>query len=480
MSKKDTSFEAAMKVFKLDTSAPAREQIEYIDIDKIDGDPRNFYELSGLEELAANIELCGLQQPIRVRTSPQDDGRVVIVSGHRRRAALAVLVEAGREEFRQVPCIREQEAGSAALQELRLIYANSDTRKLSSADLAKQAERVEELLYQLKEEGMEFPGRMRDHVAQACQTSKSKLARLKVIREKLMAELHTDWGDGLISDQAAYALARMPDWMQQAFVDKPGRHDYGGGQCEEMLEAMTSYSQPLPERYNGEPCGRCSNGRSFLAHDVRDKHAWNLCKGERCCMSCAYTQSCKFVCAKARQQAAEEKTREAESQAQRDKKLQERSDALLEEAQRFWRRVNDLCTEANVNLIDAAKALLPHYQTKTVEDIVSGEFDGILYSRYVVGLNPVDEIVQLCTMLGCSADVLLGLGPDAGATKASWQTGKPRDSGLFYARFELDGMEYDLPAWYNAVLDAFYHSKGGAKTDGELIAWYPLPMDEEV
>ncbi len=39
----------------------AREQIEYIDIDRIDDDPRNFYELSGLDELAANIELLGLQ-----------------------------------------------------------------------------------------------------------------------------------------------------------------------------------------------------------------------------------------------------------------------------------------------------------------------------------------------------------------------------------------------------------------------------------
>lgn len=480
MSTKDTSFEAAMKVFKLDTSAPAREQIEYIDIDKIDGDARNFYELSGLEALAANIELCGLQQPIRVRTSPNKPSRVVIVSGHRRKAALQMLVDEGKEQFREVPCIREESPKSWALQELRLIYANSDTRKLSSADLDKQAERVEELLYQLKEEGIEFPGRMRDHVAQACQTSKSKLARLKVIREKLMAELHTDWTNGIISDQAAYALARMPDWMQQAFVDKPGKHEYGGNQCEQMLEAMPSYSQPLPERYNGEPCGRCSNGRSFLAHDVREKYAWNLCKGERCCMSCAYTQSCKFVCAKARQQAAEEKTRKAESQAQEDKKRQERSDALLEEAQRFWRRVSDLCTEANVNLIDAAKVLLPYYQTKTVEDIVSGEFDGILYSRHDVGLEHVDQIVQLCTMLGCSADELLGLGPDAGATKASWKTGKPRDSGLFYARFELDGMEYDLSVWYDAVLDAFYHSKGGAKIEGELIAWYPLPMDEEV
>ena len=40
-----------------------REQIQYIDIDLIDPDPKNFYELSDLDELAANIELVGLQQP---------------------------------------------------------------------------------------------------------------------------------------------------------------------------------------------------------------------------------------------------------------------------------------------------------------------------------------------------------------------------------------------------------------------------------
>ena len=75
-------------VSKLDTGN--REQIEYIDIDLIDDDPRNFYELTGLDELAANIELCGLQQPIRVRNGSGD--HVVIVSGHRRKAAIRKLV----------------------------------------------------------------------------------------------------------------------------------------------------------------------------------------------------------------------------------------------------------------------------------------------------------------------------------------------------------------------------------------------------
>ena len=131
-----------------------------------------------------------------------------------------------------------------------------------------------------------------------------------------------------------------------------------------------------------------------------------------------------------------------------------------------------------VRLEDAAQILLP-YNKSLPDKILNGEHDREFFSYLEVGMNGCKDILELCGMLGVSADKLLGLGPDAGVTKATWKTGKPRDSGLFYARFVLDGMEYDLPVWYDAVLDAFYHSNGGAKADGELIAWYPLPMDEE-
>ena len=152
-------------------SGTTREQIEYIELGKIVEDERNFYTLSGIYELASNIELLGLQQPIRVRNHPDKPGFVIIVSGHRRTAAIRQLVQEGKKEFGKVPCIRERSEGSAALQELRLIYANSSTRVLSPAELSKQAERVQELLYQLKEQGVEFPGRMREHVAAACRVS---------------------------------------------------------------------------------------------------------------------------------------------------------------------------------------------------------------------------------------------------------------------------------------------------------------------
>lgn len=87
-------------------SGTGREQIEYIDVDLLDSDPGNFYELRDLDGLADNIATIGLQQPIRVRDG--ENGHAVIVSGHRRVAAIRKLVEDGRTDLREVPCIRER------------------------------------------------------------------------------------------------------------------------------------------------------------------------------------------------------------------------------------------------------------------------------------------------------------------------------------------------------------------------------------
>ena len=75
-----------------------REQIEYIRLERIEEDPNNFYQLSDIDQLAANIELCGLQQPIRVRPIEGTD-RYMIVSGHRRRKAIEMLAVSRYDEI---------------------------------------------------------------------------------------------------------------------------------------------------------------------------------------------------------------------------------------------------------------------------------------------------------------------------------------------------------------------------------------------
>jgi len=205
-------------------SNPGQEQIIYIAIDKLDPDPQNFYTLEGIEELADNISLIGLQQPLRIR--PGKDGHFIVVSGHRRRAAILLISHGDTENAHMfdngVPCILDEDECSPAMRELRLIYANSATRVMTPAEVSKQAERIEAILYQLSEEGVEFKGRMRDHVAKACAVSKSKIARLHAIRNNLVPELLEEFDANRINESVAYRISQEKPKVQKDLVTRIG------------------------------------------------------------------------------------------------------------------------------------------------------------------------------------------------------------------------------------------------------------------
>jgi len=211
------------------------EQIVRIPLEDIVPDPRNFYSMTGIEDLAGNIELIGLQQPLRVRPAAssehvardparRDDGmRFIVVSGHRRLEAIKRIREDNPDAFPLgVPCLVDYGEASEAMRELRLIYANSDTRDMTAAEKSKQTERVEEILYQLKEQGVEFPGRMRDHVAEACRISASKYARLHAIRENLIDAYRLAWDAGKLSETSAYRLSQESEPNQRKIFDRVG------------------------------------------------------------------------------------------------------------------------------------------------------------------------------------------------------------------------------------------------------------------
>ena len=248
-------------------AADAEDRIEYIELDRIDPDPNNFYSLDGLDDLAANIELIGLQQPLRVRAG--EDGHVIIVSGHRRRAACIMLRDSGNRKFDRVPCIRDRGEDSPEMQELRLIYANSSTRVMSPAEKSKQAERVETLLYQLKEQGVEFPGRMRDHVAQACQVSRSKIARLHAIRSNLDPELLELFDAGSLTESVAYRISQEAPEVQHELSEKTGA-SVAGYDINAAERAIEQVKAPKP----AEPAQNPEfDGRGHLAWDAEAYHA---------------------------------------------------------------------------------------------------------------------------------------------------------------------------------------------------------------
>ena len=195
-----------------------RQQIVYLPIEQIERDPDNFYSMDGVDELAGSIEMLGLQQPLLVR--PSEDGKYIVISGHRRRAAILLIRDGGSQQFAEgVPCIIDTGTASEALRKLKLILANSDTRKMTSADENRQAEQIEEILRELSEQGIEFKGRFRDWVAKFSGMSRSKLGRLKVIRDKLAPELRATYYDtGIWNEDVAYTLAQQSVDVQRAMI----------------------------------------------------------------------------------------------------------------------------------------------------------------------------------------------------------------------------------------------------------------------
>ena len=448
-------FDLAAALGSVSNPDTGREQIEYIDIDLLDEDGKNFYSLDGLDALAANIELIGLQQPLRVRPSENAPGRFVIVSGHRRRAALRKLVDDGREDLRSVACIRESAEGSEAWRELRLIYANSDTRRMNSADIQKQAARIEELLYKLKEEeGFEFPGRMRDHVAEICKVSKTKLARLKAIDNHLIKAFRSDYEKGTLSEATAYVLSQMPEEHQAAIWGAKGGSNlrwFYEHEAERFKKKLAAVDKCKCS--DKSPCSNIARKRERVCSrdDYSDR---TYCA--KCCQDCPDFLSCSKSCSKLSARKGQLKAN-ARSEKKRQELLREEAERpQIDRIKAYWKRFGEARVRAKVSVETVCKAMHRYYDASSTK----GEFlkyeqgDGgfnvntdIPLTNYL-SRNTADNLVAAADCLGCSLDYLLLRTDDPNPCADSWTDAKeqpPREGS-----FVLAGYGYGLicPAVY--------------------------------
>lgn len=426
------------------------EQITYIGLDLLDPDPNNFYSLEGLDELAGNIELIGLQQPIRVR--PGQAGRYIVVSGHRRRAACVMIQDGGSDQFSKgVPCIVDYGEASEAMRELRLIYANAATRVMSPSERSRQAERVEMLLYSLKEEGVEFPGRMRDHVAEACQVSKTKLARLHAIRNNLIPDLLAYFDRNEMTEELAYQMSRLPEKAQAAahtclMTGKRKNMPYAY-QVEYVLKHLDDFTKPAKcAAHAGSP--DCTFTEVHICQSLWSPYGDCLTasigrnKDGICCRQCSYSGSCSWACQECKDRrkldAAVEKEKQA-AQAKKEADERERTQKKFrKQRQAQALRIKRMCDE--LGLIDECQLPTKHGwdegpTVKEIEQAAAGEFgDKYFYDGNLLP-DATAALLKWAEFLECSADYLLGLsdephppvsGPD---TAPTWQTGEPQEPG---------------------------------------------------
>ena len=500
------AFDIAKVLGDVSGTDTGREQIVYLDPDLLDPDDNNFYSLEGLDELAANIELIGLQQPLRVR--PGAGGRYIIVSGHRRRAAILMIRDSGSQQFAGgVPCIVEYGEASAAMRELRLIYANAATRKMTSADLSKQAERVEMLLYQLKEEGVEFPGRMRDHVAEACKVSKTKIARLHAIRANLVPFLLRRFDNGEMTEELAYQLSRLPNLPQHA-VDacltngKRKQMPYAWA-VENIVKDLDTYTKPAKcDAHAGLP--DCDQMHTHICRSLWEPYrpCAQLVPGKRengiCCRACNEREKCAWACKECRERRAldkaiqkEKETEQAKrDQADRDLKQRIYKRQRREQAERVKRAADRLGLDDGFTM-----ATQYHWQTgpslKEIRRAADGDFGNEYY--YDGDLLPTDvaTLKTWAEVLDCSLDYLAGLSAEpkpeptpaaegGGGDAPAWSTGAPPRSGLYVIKCGVpleDGPQWRARRIVVWTGDSWVTPGPGVPVKENVYGWYKIPED---
>ena len=214
-------------------------RIVYIDIDNIVSNPRNFYGLRDIDSLAGLIAVSRMVEPLIV--CPEEDGKYMLLSGHRRRAAVQKLLEDGDYDERKLPCIIHERRKITIPQEngeeivfdesdvdlLHLIASNRGQRKERTMD-----EKLSEVKYlepfaravfaQKKREqgrGMVFRKFFAEEILDI---SSSKLQRLESI-EKLSPRVKAAVESGSLKETNAVRLAgfsmeeqdKILDWLEE-------------------------------------------------------------------------------------------------------------------------------------------------------------------------------------------------------------------------------------------------------------------------
>lgn len=472
------SFDITEFVKSVPNRDSSREQIEYIPLDKLLPDPDNFYSMTGIEELAANIETAGLQQPLRVYVNQGSPDCYTILSGHRRNAALQLLAKDDPEKWAAVPCIVERDNVPIEARKLRLLLANRDTRKLTSADLDRQAADMEKYIVALKEQGYSFPGRLSDYVAQCLGSSKTKLNRLKIIREGLIPEWRKMWEDGKINDSVGYALGHLEKELQGTMADI--YRSVPNVLTSSFVESIQPRLSSIPERCvlcSSEGCTNRSAIKSRILSDFRMKRA---CPG--CCAGCDQKKSCLNCCAEVKKRikpsggSAEDKL-EALAEECRLKE-QKRMENLTRLAERFvkdhlnQRQLKDFILEAvyRNDVVEAFK------RTVCATNSGGSSPDGIDYGFSPRGVQLKDEKGRVeCTIVEFTDAVMVAAlklciknyGADTAPKATGWKTGEPEEDGqhlIFYGITRETANQYDKANY--------------TKENGWELLWYPIPEYE--
>ena len=271
---------------------PEGVQEREIPLDEIEENEANAYAQTDIDELAESIKLVGLHQPLVVW--PKPEGGYLLIAGHRRRNALALL------GWETASCRVLDKDFDPALRTLVLHWTNTMARGgggLTAPYIAQAAKEIEEALKDLQARGVvELPGKLRSYVAEVLHKHESQVAKAKAIDKNLVKVWKDDLKRGRIAENTAYELsqcdANLQDKLFGAYSEV--RYQLDAKKIKAHKRAAEVDFAPLtcPEAAPAkEPCTGTDKRAMWVAT--------GQCPG--CCHECDKADGCPRVCGKVKQ-----------------------------------------------------------------------------------------------------------------------------------------------------------------------------------
>nr|DAW26383.1 MAG TPA: chromosome partitioning protein [Caudoviricetes sp.] len=209
-----------MPKFNIDSAGDSKPRMEqrWVWLNQIEPDEFNekIYNVSGVEALADDIKLNGLLQFPLVRYMP--GGKYMIISGHRRVAAIRLLAKEDPEQWKMIPVILDPDKDDTSAH-IKLISANAVNRELSQGEIMKQTLKMYSLLTEQKKKE-NLPGRVRDMVAKKLNMSAGAVGEYMTIEQNLIVYLKQDFLKGELSKAVAVELSKLTTADQMNWLDR--------------------------------------------------------------------------------------------------------------------------------------------------------------------------------------------------------------------------------------------------------------------
>ena len=180
--------------------------------------------------------------------TPLDSGGYMIVSGHRRKAAVRLLLERGDQISRLLPCLVQHYETQDDL-DLDLILLNVTARQLSDNEIWQSYQRLDQYLKRKKANGVKF-GSMREELARQLKLSSSQVRKLQHISSSAEPVIQEAVADGTISINSANEIAKLEPEQQQTLAQGDLRSVTPKTIRDDAAEA--SLAAPKDLRWDGE------------------------------------------------------------------------------------------------------------------------------------------------------------------------------------------------------------------------------------